>query len=806
MSAESPFLPALLLLFVGSGAAALIYQIVWFQMLSLIIGSSAISLGLLLATFMGGMCIGSLALPYVIPADRHPLRVYAMIEAGIGVFGLLVLLLLPLVGSVYAALGGAGFFGLVLRAVLSVIILLPPTVLMGATLPAIARWVEATPKGVSWLGFFYAGNIGGAVFGTLFAGFYLLRVHDVTISTVVAVAMNAAVALIGFVLSRVTAHHPAPAARSAASAGPRVPPGSWPVFVTIGLSGLTALGSEVLWTRLLGLAFGATVYTFSLILAAVLLGLGVGSSIGSFAARNSPNPRAALGACQFLLMGALAWAAYAMTQALPYWPINPNLSASPWFTFQIDFARALWTVLPGAVLWGASFPLALAAVASGREDPGHVVGGVYAANTVGAIVGSLAAALLVIGWMGTQQGQRLLIVLAGVSALLMLGLVFTEETGRLRVQGRSALWGVITVGAALWLASTVQPVPGLLVAYGRYAATWVGSEGEYVFVGEGTHSSMAVTRTWNGVLNYHNAGKVQASSEPQDMRLQRLLGHMTTLVPENPRSVLVIGFGAGVTAGAVSIDPRVEKVTIAEIERLVPEVVSTYFSEHNYGVATNPKVDVRIDDARHYLLTTDEKFDAITSDPFDPWVKGAATLYTREFFEVMRERLNPGGVVTVFVQLYQAGLDAVKSEIATFAEVFPNATVWLNTHEGTGYDLVLLGQVEPTVIDLNRWDDLLSRPDMAPVAYSLSEIGIYSADDLVSSYGGRAPELAPWLADAEINGDRNLRLQYLAGMNLNRSEQDIIHQQMLQYRTFPQDLFRADPQRLEALKGAMGIQ
>jgi spermidine synthase len=805
LEAQSPFLPALLLLFVGSGAAALIYQIVWFQMLSLIIGSSAISLGLLLATFMGGMCIGSIGLSYVIPPDRHPLRVYAMIEAGIGVSGLLVLLLLPLVGSVYSALGGSGFFGLVLRALLSVICLLPPTILMGATLPAIARWVEATPKGVSWLGFFYAGNIGGAVFGTLLAGFYLLRVHDVTIATVVAVAVNAGVSLVGLSLSRVTAHTPR-AATAAKRDLPRVAPGAWPVYVTIGLSGLTALGSEVLWTRLLSLAFGATVYTFSLILAAVLLGLGVGSSLGSFAARTAKSPRTALGICQFLLMGALAWAAYSATRSLPYWPINPNLSISPWFTFQIDFVRALWTVLPASILWGMSFPLALAAVASSREDPGHVVGGVYAANTVGAIIGSLAGALLVIGWMGTQQGQRLLIIFAAVSALLMLALVFTEETGGLRVDGRSVAWGVVTVGAGLWLVSTVQPVPGLLVAYGRYSATWVGSENEYVFVGEGTHSSMAVTRTYNGVLNYHNAGKVQASSEPQDMRLQRMLGHLTTLVPENPRSVLVIGFGAGVTAGAVSIDPRVEKVTIAEIERLVPEVVSTYFSEYNYGVAQNPKVDVRIDDARHYLLTTDEKFDAITSDPFDPWVKGAATLYTREFFEVMKSRLNPGGVVTVFVQLYQAGLDAVKSEIATFVDVFPNATVWLNTHEGTGYDLVLLGQVEPTVVDLGKWDQLLARPDMQQVAYSLSEIGIYGADDLAVSYGGRGPELQPWLADAQINHDRNLRLQYLAGMNLNKYEQDVIHQQMIQYRTFPQDLFRASPERLEMLKSGMGLQ
>jgi spermidine synthase len=801
-SAVSPVFPAILLLFVGSGCAALIYQIVWFQMLSLIIGSSAISLGVLLATFMGGMCIGSLGLSYVISGDRHPLRVYAMIEGGIGVFGLLVLLMLPVVGNVYAAIGGEGLVGLVLRAVLCVLCLLPPTILMGATLPAIARWVESSPSGVSWLGFFYAGNIAGAVFGTLISGFYLLRVFDVTVATLVAVAINISVALIGYWLSRVTEHE-APATKASLARAFKVPEGAWPVYVTIGLSGMTALGAEVVWTRILSLLFGATVYTFSLILGAFLLGLGIGSSVGAGMARTIASPRKALGVCQLLLMAGIAWAGYSLTDALPNWPINPNLAPTSWFTFQLDFMRAIWTVLPAALLWGASFPLALAAVASKEQDTGHMVGGVYAANTVGAIIGSLATALVIIGSLGTQTAQRLLIALAAISAVVMLAPTYSAESPRPRLDAKSGIWAVLTVALAGWFIAGIHTVPGLLVAYGRYVATWIGTDNEVIYVGEGTHASLAVTRTWNGVLNYHNAGKVQASSEPQDMRLQRMLGHLTTLVPENPREVLVIGFGAGVTAGAVSIDPRVERVTIAEIERLVPEVVSTYFNDYNFGVARNPKTDVRIDDARHFLLTTDQKFDAITSDPFDPWVKGAATLYTREYFEVMKEHLNPGGVVTVFVQLYQAGLEAVKSEVATFVEVFPNATVWANTHEGTGYDLVLLGQVEPTRIDIEAIDARLRSQEYSQVAFSLSEIGVFSIDDMLANYAGRGPELAGWLVDAQVNTDRNLRLQYLAGMNHNRSEQDIIHRQMLEYRTWPEDLFVASPERLQALRFAI---
>ncbi|MGH9145576.1 MAG: fused MFS/spermidine synthase, partial [Vicinamibacterales bacterium] len=199
-------LPLILVLFIGSGAAALIYEIVWFQLLQLVIGSSAVSLGVLLGTFMGGMCLGSLLLPRFVAARHHPLRVYAYIELGIGAIGLLVLFVMPLVGSLYTAWGGYGLSGFLLRGVVAAVCLLPPTLLMGATLPAVARWVQTTPAGVSWLGFFYGGNIAGAVFGCLVAGFYLLRVHDMAVATYVAVAINVAVALLALTIASTALH------------------------------------------------------------------------------------------------------------------------------------------------------------------------------------------------------------------------------------------------------------------------------------------------------------------------------------------------------------------------------------------------------------------------------------------------------------------------------------------------------------------------------------------------------------------------------------------------------------------------
>jgi spermidine synthase len=234
--------------------------------------------------------------------------------------------------------------------------------------------------------------------------------------------------------------------------------------------------------------------------------------------------------------------------------------------------------------------------------------------------------------------------------------------------------------------------------------------------------------------------------------------------------------------------------------------VSKYFSEHNFSVVTNPKVHVQLDDARHYLMTTREKFDAITSDPLDPWVKGAAMLYTREFFEVVKAHLNPGGVVTLFVQLYESNSEAVKSEVGTFMEVFPNGIVFGNTSEGKGYDMVLVGQVEPTRIDVDAIQAKLQRPEYAPMAQSLREIGMYTAVDLFSTYAGQKPDLAPWLQNASINRDRNLRLQYLAGLGLDLYQADVIYADMLRNVTkMPEDLFTGSDETKQRLFAAIRV-
>jgi spermidine synthase len=424
---------------------------------------------------------------------------------------------------------------------------------------------------------------------------------------------------------------------------------------------------------------------------------------------------------------------------------------------QLDLLRVAYVVLPAALLWGASFPLALAAAVSAGEEPRRAVGRLYAANTAGAIAGALVTTFVLVVVIGSQRTQQLLILASAGSAALLL----VTHGG----SARRRLSGAVTVGAAI-AAFAVPALPAEFVAYGRFLPTR-GFDANVVYVGEGRTASVAVTEEPDGTLTYHNAGKTQASTYPQDMRLQRMLGHLTTLVPERPRSVLVIGLGAGITAGAVSADPAVERVVVAELEPLVPRVAAEFFGEHNYDVVANDKVEIRIDDGRHLLATTDERFDAITSDPLDPWVKGAAALYTREFWQLCKARLNDGGVVTVFVQLYETTEDAVRSELATFLDVFPNAAVFANTVDGLGYDAVLVGRSGETPIDLAQIARRLERRDYAHVAASLRSVGLDSALDLMSTFAADAESLGPWLEGAERNTDRNLRLQYLAGRGLN---------------------------------------
>ncbi len=828
-NAGGRYMPALLLVFVGSGCAALIYEIVWFQLLRQVIGASAISLGILLSSYMGGLFLGSLAFPKLVSMRHHPLKAYAVLEIGIGLSGIAMLVILPLVRFVYLGFVGYGLAGVFLRAIICLICLLPPTILMGATLPAVSRYMETTRTGISRIGFLYAANIGGAVAGCLIAGFYLLRVYDMVIATLFAASINAAIAAVSLLLAAKGVAFVPPEAEAKAETPAETEvavttkvSNPW-VYVVIGLSGLTALGAQVVWTRLISLLFGGTVYTFSIILAVFLTGLGIGSAAGSFLARQVRRPGMALGWTQLLLVFAIPVGAFMISREIPFWYLNPEFYDVITLRYGHDLMRASVAMLFATCLWGASFPLALAAIARPGEDPGGLVGRVYAANTVGAILGSAMFSMYMIPAFGTHQSQQRLTLLAGLAAVAMFISDRLTDSGSAEPQAGDAAEDAAPsnllaraggwAGAArlaggtavvLWVTfmavGSVSRVPDGLIAYGRFVEDW-DEVSAYHYVGEGMNTSVAVS-DWpeDNVRSFHVGGKVVASTRRVDMRLQRMLGHLPAMFQGGPKSVLVVGFGAGITAGSFVVYDEVERIVVCEIEPLVPQAAAVWFGPQNYDIVDDPRTELIFDDARHFIATTDETFDVITSDPIHPWVSGSAALYSAEYYELVKERLNPGGVVAQWLPLYETSEEAVKSSLATFMEAFPNGTVWNSDIFGEGYDVVMIGSVDEMKLDLVALEEQLTRNPR--VRQSLADIDFYSGLELLTSYVGQGSDLQPWLLDAQINRDRSLRLQYLAGLAIDRNDAVPIFTAMSQYRRYPDNLFLAPPSMEAQLRQA----
>jgi spermidine synthase len=795
---EAPrYLPLILLLFAGSGCSALIYEIVWFQLLQLAIGSTTVSLAILLTVFMGGLCIGSIGLPRLFSARHHPLRIYAAVELGIGVCGLLAVVGIPLISRMYWSWAGGGLTGMLLRGLIAGIALLPPTILMGASLPAIVRWVESSPRGISWWALLYGGNTLGAVFGCLLAGFYLLRIYDVAVATYAAVAINVVVAVLSFLL----ATQGEAVGATSTDEEPAPEPGAGMVYFVIAVSGACALGAEVVWTRLMGMMLGSTVYVFSIILAVFLTGLAGGSAAASALIRrmrDSLPARVALGWCQLLLVLGIAWTAYMIAEALPYWNATPLLDSNPGVTFRADLFRCFCALLPSTLLWGASFPLACAAIASPERDSGKLVGGIYAANTLGCIVGALGVSLILVPWIGTQQSQRVLLVLSAVAGWA----IVVPHLWKRRSPALAAAIAVVSLAATGFLAWRVHAIPGQVIAYGR-RVTISGASSTLLYTKEGINSSVAITQWNDGAYEIDVNGHVEATTEPFDMKLQRMVGHLPGILHPDPKSVLGIGFGAGVSAGTFTRYPGIQKITICEIEPIIPPTSTRYFGPQDYRVMLNPKTHIVYDDARHYVLTTPDKFDIIASDPLDVFVKGTAAIYSKEYFESVKQHLKPGGMFTLYVPLYESDFTTVKSELATFFAVFPHGTIWANTVDGQGYDMVFMGQDGPLQIDLDAVEQRLERADYSPVRQSLREIGLNSAIDLMATYAGQRSDLEPWIRGVPINRDRDLKLQYLAGWGINSQLADPIYRQIMSFRRPPSNLFTGSPRLLTSLSSAL---
>lgn len=792
-------------LFFFSGLAALIYEVVWFSMLRLVIGGSALSLGFLLAGYMGGLCLGSLGYSRLKNLPLSPLRRYALMESGIGLLGLLIPFLMPLISEFYVGTVTHGPFSFIIRAAVGAILLIPPTMLMGATLPAVADHLETSPHRTAKVGYLYAANILGAVAGCLGTGFILLQYGDTWSASLIAVSINLIIAVVAWVYTPDSSPSPPQDQLPESTSNPSE--FRW-IYVVLGLSGLTALGAQVLWTRLLSLLFGPTVFAFTIILAVFLIGLSLGSALGSWIAKRNPNPIRSLWFAQCALIVSMPICYYLSIHQIPFW--------SPFFgdwrrlvigePMEMVFKCVNDLLQAGVVMglptlsWGASFPLAIAVIGNAQKKASPYVARLYAVNTVGSILGALLFSLWLIPTIGTQNGHYVLLTLSAFSACLMLPAL--NRTSRISTRpglGPSLKWSYATMtflslmGAAMVYFS--GPLPSGLIGFG-----WQYNQYKSVpelFKGEGMNASVAVTQPEPNKRLFHVNGKTVASDAFQDKRLQRLLGHLPALLHPSPDSVLIVGMGTGMTAGTFATYPGFERIVLCEIEGLVVEAASKYFKIENNAVVQDDRTQVVIDDARHYLSVTKEKFDIITSDPINPWVHGAAALYSEEYYELVKAHLNPGGLVSQWVPLYPSSLEAIKCELATFIKAFPNATFWY-THYG---DIVMLGQVGPAP-RLNA-SELQSRMINPSTMNDLKEVGIHEALDLLKTYWCQSRNLETFLKNAVINQDRSLHLEYLVGWTFIHNNIGWMWRHLEPYRTYPEHLVTGSEEQLLELRTFM---
>ena len=364
-----------------------------------------------------------------------------------------------------------------------------------------------------------------------------------------------------------------------------------------------------------------------------------------------------------------------------------------------------------------------------------------------------------------------------------------------------AAWLAVSMVAAVYLAAHLDPIPGKLIAYGRRMPISSNSS-EVLYTAEGINSSVAITKWADGAVEVDVNGHVEATTEPYDMKLQRMVGHLPALLHRDPKSVLGIGFGAGVSAGTFTRYPGIEHITVCEIEPIIPPTSTRYFAEQDYDVLHNPRTRIVFDDARHYLMTTTDKYDIIASDPLDVFVKGTAALYSQEYFEAVKRHLNPGGMFSLYVPLYESDERTVRSELATFFEAFPNATVWANTINGQGYDMVFMGQVDKLHVNVDEVQARLDRPDYAPVdaipARYRHQLRHRSALDLCR------PKVRSGPMDRRRRYQPRQRLtaEYLAGWGINSSLEDFIYKRMMSYRQPPLDIFAGA--HMQSLFLAMG--
>lgn len=765
-----------LFLFAVSGAAALIYEVVWTRLLTLQMGHGIAATSTVLAAFMGGLAIGA-----AIAGRRggrlspeRALTVYAGLELTIGVLALLLPVALtavrPLLVTAYAdGQGGASFA--FLRLATSVLLLAAPAAAMGATFPIASRWtVRGASSAAREAGGLYAANTLGAATGAVLAGFVLIPALGLSGATWVGVALNITAAVGALAIARgslPTAHAaPAVAPKKAEPKGsaPRLPADGrpWLAALALGASGFASLTLQVVWTRLLVQILGPTTYAFSIVVAIFIIGLAAGAAVGSWLASRVRSAAAGL-AIGMLMSAGLSLAAAASVD----WALltMAEIVARPGYQFSDVLSRevllATGLLLPMTIAFGTAFPFAVALAAGRDEAVTESIGRIYAVNTIGAIAGALLAGFVLVPEIGLHVTIRVVAVIAGVAAVAVL---MRAGQGRGRLAGFALAAVVLAGGIAL------PPWDRLLLSSGayKYAAAMRGpgletslTAGELLSYREGATGTVAV-RQLAGTVSLAIDGKVDASNAG-DMLTQRLLAHIPLLLHPAPKRVAILGLGSGVTLGSALTHP-LDAATVLEIS---PEVVdaSRFFDAENHKALADPRTRLVVGDGRTHLMLGREQYDVIVSEPSNPWMAGIASLFTREFFEGAKARLAPGGVLCQWAHTYDISRDDLRSIVATFLTAFPDGTMWLVGDA----DVLLVGSTGPLDDRIAGIAEAWKRPG---VADDLASVGARDSYAITSLFVAQGAALKAWATGAPLQTDDRMQLEFSGPRNIFGGSRD----------------------------------
>lgn len=767
---------AVVALFFLSGACGLVYEVVWMRMLTLVFGATAFATAAILSSFFAGLALGSLVFGRVADRSPNPLRLYALLEAGVGACAFLMPLVFAGLTPVYVALARGldlGYYPLSLaRFVLSFLVLLVPTTLMGGTLPVIVKYFVSRREAVGWdVGRLYAVNTFGAVVGTVAAGFFLILFLGVKEAAYLAGTVNLVIAGVVFLLSRRVAEQvasPEPAT-SPAPAHPEsgVPEGS-PAAASspeepllsprharlalwaVGVSGLCALALEVLWTRALVYYLDNSTHAFTTMLTAFLLGIGLGSALIARFIDGRRSPLALFGVIEVLIGVSALLAIPVLARSTPVMAQMIGATPGPmlhWRWAGLRFVTSLSVMLVPTLLMGMTVPLVVKIYTRSLDRLGTSLGRVYFVNTAGGVLGSILAGFVLIPLMGVQGS---IVVASVLSMVLGVALFLVEPAlrGRAGAKGAFGLATVAVGAVALWAARD----PLVLTSFKERV-----DEGEVLFYEEGVGSTVKVFRDPEGDKLVSIDGFPVAGTSLDMLDAQQTLGNIPMLLSDVPGArVNLIGFGAGGASWEV-LQYDVSEVHTVE---LVPGVLKAaeWFPEINHDVLDQPRYRAILNDGRNYALVSEEKYDVISIDLTSPKMAGNGSLYTLDFYETVKERLTDRGLVAQWLPFHLLSDSEMRMTTATFMAAFPHTTLWLSPIR---HHALLVGTPERLRIDFQALSAKVAREG---VRKELALLGVFEPMDVLAWFVMGEEQLAQYVEGARLNTDNHPYLEFTPAM------------------------------------------